>query len=120
MTESGGPDYATALRVVEALDRQNEQLDADVLASLENARRVALSHLDVPPAPLALAFGDWVPLGAVATTLLAVGLLVAQAQTDVLPNFDSEVHAMAAQELDLLEELEFVAWMLDEDELGAT
>ena len=118
MSQRGGKDNATTARVVEALDRQNEQLDAEISARLANARREALGQL-VRPAP-PLVFGSWVPLGAMAMTLLAVGLLVIQAQRDTLPRFDSEVQAMVAQELDLLEELEFVAWMLEEDELGAS
>lgn len=121
MTDRGGPDDATTLKVVQALERQNEALDAEVSMRLADVRRDAVAQLrDPAPASMVLAFGNWIPLGAMATTLLAVGLLVAQAQLDVLPRFDSETQALVASELELLEELEFVAWMLDEEELGAT
>ena len=86
-----------------------EPFPSDVAARLAAGRRKAVAAvadkgLYVPPA--------WLPVGALAATLLAVVLLRPAMETDgVTALLEDDVQLAAAEDLDLLENLEFAAWM---------
>jgi len=86
-----------------------EVLPPDVVAHLATGRRKAVAA--VPDRPLRVPTA-WLPVGALAATLLAVVLLRPAMDTDgVTPLLEDGVQLAAAEDLDLLENLEFAAWM---------
>jgi len=99
-----------------ALNEQVAELSEDVQARLSAARRAAVSELD-RQAPVVLS--PWIPTVAVATTLLAVGLLSFHFATPELPLYNGEEAQLAAQNMELLTDMEFVAWLVEEDESNA-
>lgn len=99
-------------RVREALDAQ--RLAPELVDRLAAARRRAVAIAD---APTPRAPSNWVPLGALAATLLtvAVGVVLDNGGNPPL----EEVQQLATvEDLDLLMDLEFVAW-LDTDNTDA-
>ena len=105
-----GADDAFVAQVRDVLDRAAPP--DDVRTRLAAARRRAVASLDaaVPRAP-----ARWVPVGALATTLLAVFLSVAVQRPP--PAIDMQQLA-TVEDMDLLMDLEFVAW-LDTDNVDA-
>ena len=104
---------------VEFVDQARAVLDAGSLAPdlaerLVAARRRAVASVDVP---IPRAPSTWVPVGALATTLLTVGLTVA-IDNGGAPPLDDDVQIATVEDMDLLMDLEFVAW-LDTDNLDA-
>ena len=83
-------------------------LDPEVLARLGAMRRRAVALVD-HPAPTAI--GAWAPTSAVAATILAVGIAFTNVQGPSPTVFDNEFEQLAAQDMELLEDLEFLAWM---------
>jgi hypothetical protein len=57
----------------------------------------------------------WLPVGALAATLFAVVLLRPSLDLDATPPLDDEVQLAAAENLELLENLEFAAWMVESE-----
>ncbi|HET6471519.1 MAG TPA: hypothetical protein VFG38_06730 [Pseudomonadales bacterium] len=106
-----GADDAFVAQVRDVLDRVAPP--DEVRTRLAAARRRAVASLDrvVPRAP-----ARWVPVGALATTMLAVFLSVA-VQRPAPPAIDVQQLA-AVEDMDLLMDLEFVAW-LDADNVDA-
>lgn len=107
--EGSGTFAADAKRVLDEV-----ALPADVVARLGAARRAAVAAADarlatprVPP--------RWVPAGALATTVLAVGLATVAMDTRQLPAVDDPRALVAAQDVELLDDLEFLAWLPDDD-----
>jgi len=103
-------DFVDEVRAV--LDAQT--LAPDLAERLAAARRRALTSVDVlslrvPP--------SWVPAGALATTLLTVGLTVA-IDNGGTPPLDDDAQIATVEDMDLLLDLEFVAW-LDTDNVDA-
>jgi hypothetical protein len=92
----------------------NEQTLAPELAGrLAAARRRAVALVDSPMrAP-----SQWVPVGALATTLLTVGIGFAL-NDRITPPLDDEQQLATVEDMDLLMDLEFVAW-LDTDGIDA-
>jgi anti-sigma factor RsiW len=90
-----------------------QSLPPDVLARLAASRRTAVAAVPeipvyVPPA--------WLPVGAMAATLVAAVLLRPAMDGDgVTPLLDDDTQLAAAENLDLLENLEFAAWMDESD-----
>jgi hypothetical protein len=82
----------------------------DVADRLAAARRAAVARVD---RPVAAPPGAWIPAAAMATTLIAVGLLVVEFSGRDLPLLVEEVQAV--QHLDLLEDIELFAWMVEQD-----
>lgn len=104
-------------KFVEDLSRRlrTDEVDVspEVAARLQAARRQAVEIADQPTP----AVSPW-PRVAGVSGALAAALLVAvvvRTPTDTLPRMPAEELA-AAQEAELLEELEFVAWMVAMDE----
>ncbi len=94
------------------LDAQS--LAPDLVERLVAARHRAVASVDVP---VLRAPSAWVPVGALATTLLTVGLTVAIGNGGA-PPLDDDVQIATVENMDLLMDLEFVAW-LDTDNLDA-
>jgi len=104
-------DDVFVAQVRDVLDRSS--VSDDVRTRLAAARRRAVASLD---APVARAPARWVPVSALATTLLAVFLSVA-VQRPTPPLVDEQQFA-TVEDMDLLMDLEFVAW-LDTDNVDA-
>ena len=103
----------------EFVDQARAVLDAQSLAPdlaerLAAARRRAVASVDVP---ILRAPAAWVPAGALAATLLTVGLTVAIDNAGE-PPLDDDIQIATVEDMDLLMDLEFVAW-LDTDNLDA-
>src|SRR5262245_11486793 len=106
-----GDDVFVAL-ARDALERV--PVSDDVRGRLAVARRRAVASIGspVPRAP-----ARWVPVGALATTLLTVGIGVAVQRPTAPPVYDEQQLA-TVEDMDLLIDLEFVAW-LDTDNVDA-
>ena len=104
-------DDVFVAQVRDVLDRSS--VSDDVRTRLAAARRRAVASLD---APVVRAPARWVPVSALATTLLAVFLSVA-VQHPTPPLVDEQQFA-TVEDMDLLMDLEFVAW-LDTDNVDA-
>jgi hypothetical protein len=107
-------DEEFASRVRDALNTQT--LAPELADRLAAARRRAVASVD---APIPRAPSVWIPVGALASTLLVVGMFSAAIERKSAPPFDDDVQFAAAQDLDLLDDLEFVAW-LDSDDTDAS
>ena len=104
------------------LDDVRHVLDAGALPEgvsdrLAAARREAIAESARPPARVALP-SPWLPVGALATTVLAVAVSVTVSDTRTLPVVDDARALAAAQEVELLEDLEFLAWLDDDAHAG--
>ena len=101
-------------RIRDALD--GEVLDEGITERLSAARRNALDELELPEPPSRQNWSwfIWAPAGAMAIGLFAITLTLSPTKIPEFPYYESELQAAAAGELDLMEELEFVAWMLAE------
>ena len=93
----------------------NEQtLAPDLAGRLAAARRRAVASVD---SPIPRAPSQWIPVGALATTLLTVGIGFAL-NNNIAPPLDDEQQLATVEDIDLLMDLEFVAW-LDADGVDA-
>lgn len=107
---------ATAVaRVRAALDASVGNLDAEVIERLAAARRLAVNGM--PRARSAPA--RWQPALAMAATLSMTFVLWSQIALPPLPLVDDPLETVVAQEMELLEDLEFAAWMLAEADNGS-
>ena len=112
MTERDHDDSEAVFvaRVREALDRQ--PLPPGIPQRLVAARRAAVDSVQparrVPAVP-----SRWVPVGALASTVLAVGVAMVSMESARLPIVEDERAFVAAQDVELLEDLEFLAWLDD-------
>jgi len=102
-------------RVRDALD--NEMLDEDISERLATARRNALNELDTAKKT---SQGNWywiiwAPASAMAVALFAMAVFLSSPKIPEFPYYESELQAATAGELELMQELEFVAWMLSEE-----
>jgi len=105
-------DDAFVARVRGALDAGDAALDGRVRAQLAAARRAAVNELDMRrPSDI----GRWIPASAAACMLIAVGMFTWSVRLPTLPVYDDAEAAEVAQDLDLLDDIEFVAWMVEQD-----
>lgn len=115
-------DEAFVGRMRDALNAQS--LTPELAGRLSAARRRAVASVD---APIPRAPGAWVPVGALASTLLVVGVLSGaidrnsdrNSLRNAAPPLDDELQFAVAQDLDVLDDLEFAAW-LDSDGADAS
>ena len=107
MNERPNDEQLVAL-TLEGLERST--VPTDVADRLAAARRATVARLD-RPVPAALS--TWIPAGAMATTLVAVGLLITEFANQDSPLLVDEVQAV--QHLELLEDIELFAWMVEQD-----
>lgn len=103
------------------LESDSEQLDAGIALRLSRARQSALAEVHEKKFASAMLWRTWVPAGACASAVFALTIFwsltpfLSNTGLPELPQYESELHAGAATELELLEQLEFAAWMLSED-----
>ena len=108
-------------RIRDALD--SEVLDTGITERLANARRNALNELEVVESSSSnkhqghqnWSWFAWVPAGAMAIAVFAIALSFSSPKIPEFPYYESELQAATAADLELLEDLEFVAWMLAEE-----
>ncbi len=103
-------------RVTAALDHQASGLGEDIHLRLAAARRAAVAEMDRPTPRI---LSPWVPAAAVATTVLTVGLMSFSLSPPELPLYSGDEAQLAAENLELLSDMEFIAWMLETGELNA-
>lgn len=103
-------------RVRDALDVSVAEIDSPTLLRLQAARRGALELLerDTPRLP-----SRWLPAMAFAATMAITVGVWHQMLLPPLPVAGDPVETFAAQDADLLENLEFVAWMEADDDDNA-
>ena len=87
----------------------------DVAARLQAARRAAVEQADQGSAP-ASPWSRVAGVGGVLAAALVLAVLI-RTPADTLPRMEAEELA-AAQEAELLEDLEFVAWLVAMDEMN--
>lgn len=116
MADLDPTDQQWADRAAERLRQQEHDVSNDVNQRLQAARRAAVEAADEKSAAV-----DWWPRAAGAGTAamaIMVAALVLYSPIDPLPRIEASELA-AAQEAELLEELEFVAWMIAMEEADA-
>lgn len=91
-----------------------EPLPPDVVTRLAAGRRKAVATVANRPLYVPR---PWLPVGALAATLVAVVLLRPAIDMETMtPPLEDDVQLAAAADLDLLENLEFAAWMDESDD----
>ncbi len=121
MNEIPQDDEKFAEQSGDELRRAEGQLSSQVLLRLQAARREAVAQsVTLMNASQVQGFDwlRWSGAGAVATTVMFVWVFAVNSPIETLPQMDA-MELAAAQESELLEELEFVAWMVameDQDE----
>lgn len=106
-------DNAFAERAKELLDASEDSLSPEVRARLAQMRREAVM-LAESKAPFSL-LESLVPAGALAATLSAVVAFWLFATAPLPSIYEDEAQQLAAEDMELLEDLEFVAWMIMEE-----
>lgn len=99
-----------------ALDASTDDFDVATVQRLQAARYAALAAVS---APLARAPSRWAPAFAFAAT---IAVTIGAWQTLVLPPLPAPrdaVAVLAAQDADLLEDLDFVAWLEVDEHVDA-
>jgi hypothetical protein len=119
-----GEEQAFARRIGARLRRSADELDAATLSRLNRARQRALAQVANDSAA---GRGWWLPVGATAAAVIAVGLwrmtgpddIPASAATDFAPVVaeDAADFELLLEEgaLEMLEDLEFFAWLAVEE-----
>ncbi len=104
-------DHELAERARDSM--RDARLPDDVQRKLRLARAAAVERLEDAGRKPVFGGARWlVPAGA-AATLFAGVMLVGKAPTDTMPILDEQELAAAA-DMDLLDDIEFLAWMLEE------
>ncbi|MEM7000752.1 MAG: DUF3619 family protein [Pseudomonadota bacterium] len=114
------PDDATFAHTLGSeLRDAEENLPGDISSRLNQARHAALSAAETKSAH-GWRFGGWQKLaGASAFAAVAVlSLVLMQTDPDTLPRMSDE-ELFAAQDAELLEDLEFLAWVAELETPGA-
>lgn len=103
-------------RVKEILDEKSESLDAETQGRLRQARVTALAglraNLNTRQRP---EWFLWAPASAVAAGLMAVGIYLNQMQPPLPPIYQDPEQQAVAENMDLLDDLDFVAWLVLEE-----
>ena len=111
MTEQNERDEAVAERLAGMLRDGERDLPPEVVQRLAAARRTAVAAADRP------SMGVWpryVGAGALASVGLVVALMLQPDVTPLPPLDDAEL--AVAQDAELMEDLEFAAWMMAMEE----
>ena len=97
----------------DALNESVEHLDASTLSRLNQARQKALSQEESSP----LINIPWIPAGALAALSLTVvvGFLTLPSPESSLTNLDEAEFMATNEEIELAEDLEFVAWLIEQE-----
>lgn len=114
-------------RLAAAERERADALSGPIQQRLAAARRQAVAEMDQTSARSGFRWAYALPAGAVAAVTLVVALQFIPSahdaqdtapMTTLLPDLD-ESQQVAASELELLEELEFLAWMAEVEEVDA-
>ena len=99
----------------DALNESVEHLDASTLSRLNQARQKALSQENNRP----VINISWIPAGALTALSIAivVGLLLSSPEP-ALNNLDEAEFMASNEEIELMEDLEFVAWLIEQENAG--
>ncbi len=112
-------DAEFAANLARELDAAEHELSPEVLDALTQARREAVKVADGRSGNRRRNIWFGYGLGGVAAAVLVVALLAPQTQTlEQFPLLE-DAEMAAAQDAELLEDLEFVAWMVAMEEGGA-
>ncbi len=111
MTEQNQPEEDFVERLTGTLRDGEHDLPPEVIERLGAARRAAVAAADRPAKPV---WPHFVGAGALASAALVVVLMI-QPEVAPLPPLDAAELA-AAQDAELLEDLEFAAWMMAMEE----
>jgi hypothetical protein len=119
----GAGDAEFTARAQRLLRESETDLAADRVAGLRAARQQAVAAAEQQPKQRTRRRGFanpwvWAPATAMATTVLTVSLLLS-GSPESLPVLDP-VELSAAQDLELLEDLEFLAWVLEEEAMDTS
>lgn len=113
---SGRDDDAFVTRSKALLDESEATLTPEVNARLVQMRREAVRLAEsLDGQGTFSAFRPLVPAGAMTATLSAVVALWLLAAAPLPSIYEDESQQLAAEEMELLEDLEFVAWMIVEE-----
>ncbi len=113
--EHPGANEAFEKRAREVLRASVDDVLPEVAERLVAMRRAAVQELEERSSSQWQTPWFWAPAGATAIVVLTLGLFLYTGNTPV-PMFDDldEAQLAAAQDMELLEELEFLAWMEEE------
>ncbi len=115
MNDKHHTDMNKALQqsVIESLDESIEHLDAHTLSRLNQARHRALAHAEKPR----LFNPQWLKAGTFAVLLVTVinGWLFFSTPNIQQMNTDDFELIVANEDFELLQDLDFVAWMIEEE-----
>lgn len=97
----------------EALNESIDGLDAHTLSRLNQARQKALSQEKYATS----AIFTWLPASSLATLALViiVGALYLSSPGTSLNNIDEAEFMASNDDIELMEDLEFIAWLIEED-----
>jgi hypothetical protein len=97
----------------DALNDSIEHLDANTLSRLNQARQKSLSQKENSP----LINIPWIPAGALAalSITVVVGSLFLSSPESSLTNLDEAEFMATNEEIELVEDLEFVAWLIEQE-----
>jgi hypothetical protein len=111
-----GMDRALQEAVIESLDESIEHLDAHTLSRLNQARHVALAQTGKPR----LLNSQWLKAGAFAVLLVTIinGWLLFSTSNIQQLNTDDFDMIVASEDYELIQDLDFVAWMIEEENAG--
>ena len=115
MNDKYDSDVNEVLRksVIDALDNSIEHLDANTLSRLNQARHSALDHAEKPR----LLNSQWLKAGTFAVLLVTVinGWLFFSTPDIQQMNTDDFELIVANEDFELLQDLDFVAWMIEQE-----
>ncbi len=114
MNDNHGTDVDKVIhKAVNALDESIEHLDAPTLSRLNQARHQALAATEKPR----LFNSQWIKAGAFAILLVTVinGLLFLSTPNTQHMNTDDFELVVVNDDFELLQDLDFVAWMIEQE-----
>lgn len=102
-------------KVRQALDKSAETLDQETLSSLNQIRQQALNTSTSANTRPRFQWALWGPVGGLVTAVIVAAMWVGDpAVTPQSPIDDLELLA-SEDDLELMEEIEFVAWLLEQE-----
>ena len=110
-------DQALQQSMVDALDQSIEHLDAHTLSRLNQARHKALEYADRPR----LLSSQWLKAATFAVLLVTIvngWLFFSTPQIQQQLDSDDLELLLASDDYELVQELDFIAWMIEEEHAG--
>lgn len=101
----------------QSLDDSVEGLDSNTLDKLNQIRREALN--DTHTKSQSVSWGSWAPVGGIATAALLAAFWFANPPPTPQPLMDDMELLTAEEDLEMMEDIEFVAWLMEQVEENA-